>query len=97
EIEDLEAACPAAFRYLPSSAFMLAAASLTTLKKMKDSDGRPIAWQADASGKSQAGLLLGRPIVVNDDMPTMATGNTSIVYGDLSSYLIRDAGAPLLF
>ena len=63
------------------------------IRKVKDTNGRPI-WNPSfddggrAGGKAQ---LLGHPVNINNDMPAPGANAKSILFGDLASYLIRDA------
>lgn len=38
----------------------------------------------------QRNLLMGRPVVINNDMPAMSAGAKSILFGDFSRYMIAD-------
>lgn len=71
-----------------SSRFMLADASIRSVRKLKDTGGQYL-WQPGL----QAGApdtLLGYPVVVNQDMPVMAASAKSIAFGDFrAAYLIR--------
>tara|TARA_B110000971_G_scaffold160873_1_gene164448 strand:- start:501 stop:857 length:357 start_codon:yes stop_codon:yes gene_type:complete len=71
---------------------MLNDLSLSVVRKLKDSTGRPIWSPGDAQG-IQDGIpstLCGYAYTVNDDMAVMAANAKSIAFGDLASYYIRD-------
>jgi HK97 family phage major capsid protein len=38
----------------------------------------------------QSNTINGRPVVIDDNMPAMTTGNAAVVFGDLSQYVIGD-------
>ena len=63
------------------------------LRKIKDSNGRPI-WMTNfdegISGKPGDGLL-GYPVYLNNDLAVPAANAKSLVFGNLQRYLIRDA------
>lgn len=61
------------------------------LRKLKDSDGRPIWQPAALSGMAGGapGTLLDKPYAINQHMANMASGAKSILYGDHSKYKIR--------
>ncbi|RZL08598.1 MAG: phage major capsid protein [Rubrivivax sp.] len=63
------------------------------IRKLKDTTGRPIWTPGYEYGvtKGAPDELLGRPVVINNDMPVMAASAKSIAYGDFSFYKIRDA------
>lgn len=90
DLVDLEHSVNSAYRR--TARFMMADTSLRVVRKIKDSAGRPIFTPSyDAGGTAGApDLLLGRPLVVNDDMPVMAANAKSILFGDFTLYKIRD-------
>lgn len=63
------------------------------VRKIKDTAGRPI-WTPSYDEGISGGfsdLLLGYPLVINNNMPTPAANAKSIAFGDISRYTIRDA------
>lgn len=73
--------------YRIGSKFQLADSSLKVIRKIKDSQGRPL-WEPSV----QAGVpdtILGYPVIVNNDVPAMAVSAKSILFGDHSKYKIR--------
>ena len=90
DLADLEHSVNSAYRR--TARFMMADTSLRVVRKIKDSAGRPIFTPSyDAGGTAGApDLLLGRPLVVNDDVPVMAANAKSIPFGDFTLYKIRD-------
>jgi HK97 family phage major capsid protein len=79
--------------YQPNARFMCNFTTLGLIRKIKDSQNMPI-WAPMASGNPDT--ILGRPYVINQDMPNAATGQKSVLYGDFSNYHIRDAGNVIL-
>ena len=61
---------------------------LKSAKKMKDLDGRPI-WLPGVSGSAPAEIN-GYGYTINQDMAEPGAGNDSMLFGDMSKYLIRD-------
>lgn len=64
-----------------------------TLRKMKDTAGRPI-WTPSYDAGVTAGapdLLLGHPVALNNHMPAPGANAKSLSFGDHSKYQIRDA------
>jgi HK97 family phage major capsid protein len=77
--------------YRAQGAFSMHDSTALALKKLKDLNGQYI-WQASV----QVGApdrLLGYPIVYNNDIPTIATGQRTIAFGDHSAYYLRDVSA----
>lgn len=75
--------------------FMFAQTVRGLLRKLKDTAGRPI-WTPGYEAGITAGapdLLLGKSVVINNDMPIPAANAKSIIYGDMKKYIIRDAMA----
>jgi HK97 family phage major capsid protein len=63
-------------------------ATIGTLRKLKDQDGRYI---YDPTQGTQA-LLLGYPIFENPHVPAIATSAKSVVFGDMSYFHVRTVG-----
>lgn len=78
--------------YRRGSAWSLADTSLRNIRKIKDTAGRPIFTPGYEAGITQDApdLLMGKPIVINDDVPAMAANAKSILFGDHKQYTIRD-------
>lgn len=83
--------------YRMRAAFQMADTSLRVVRKLKDTSGRPIFTPSYESGITQGApdLLLGKPLVINDDMPAMAANAYPIVFGDHSQYTIRDVASSM--
>lgn len=79
--------------------FQFAQAMRRTVRKMKDTAGRPIwtpSYDEGISAKTPD-LLLGYPVEINNHMPTPAANAKSITFGDHSKYMIRDAMEVTIF
>jgi HK97 family phage major capsid protein len=74
--------------YRRGASWMMADSSLKKTKQIIDSTGRPI-W-APSITVGAPDTLLGYPVVINQDVAAMAASAKSVVFGDLSKYLIRD-------
>jgi HK97 family phage major capsid protein len=74
--------------YRNNAAWMMADLSVAAVSKLKDTVGRPIWIPAVTEGAPD--LLLGKPVLVNDDVAVMAANAKSIAFGDFSQYTIRD-------
>jgi len=72
-----------------SGQFMLSDTALGTLRKLKDSQGRPL-WEPGLQ-VGQPDSLLGHRFVINNDMPVPAANVKSVLFGDFrEGYVIRD-------
>lgn len=85
DLVDLEMSVDAAYR--SNARWMLNDSSLAKIKKLKDSQNRPLWIPSIDNGTPDR--LLGYPIVPNNDMPSMQANAKSILFGDFSRYKIR--------
>ncbi len=99
DLVDLEHSVDPIYRARPGACFMLHDNSLKVVRKIKDSQGRPIFVPGYEQGMPGGApdRLLGRPICISQEMPTMAANAKSILFGDLGSYLIREVMDLTLF
>ncbi|MEM6493689.1 MAG: phage major capsid protein [Pseudomonadota bacterium] len=95
EVIDLQHSVNAAYRRSPSCRFMFADTTLATLRKLKDGQGNYL-WSMGDVRTDQPDVILGKPYSINDDVPPIATGNKSILFGDFSRYSVRKVGSPLV-
>lgn len=96
---DLEHSIDPAYRNLPGVGYMMHDQSLKVVRKIKDSQGRPIfvpGYEAGNPGGSPD-RLMGRPITINQDMAQMAANAKSILFGKLNKYITRDVMDLTLF
>lgn len=92
DLVDLVHSVDPAYRNLGNAKFMMNDASLKILRKLKDTQGRPIFLPGyDGLGAAMPDTVLGYPVVINQDIPVMAANAKSILFGDFSFYKIRDA------
>lgn len=91
DLVDLEHSVDPAYRRLPGVAWMMADSSLKVVRKLKDTQGRPIFVPGYETGNPGGApdTLLGRPIIINQDMPAMAANAKSILFGAFRKYKIR--------
>jgi len=93
DLVDLEHSVDRAYR--TNGQWMFHDSSLKALKKMEDSQNRPL-WLPGIAQR-EPDMILGKPYIVNNDMPEMAASAKSILFGDFSAYCIRDVlGVQLL-
>ena len=93
-IVDLTMSVDPAYRGMGMASFMCNSATLGTLMKIKDGDGRPIFQITPGytgTISEPLGRILGWPVVVNDEMDSQATsGAVFLLFGDLSAYKVRE-------
>ena len=75
--------------YRQNGSFVMNSATLATLTKVKDTTGSYIYQPAIAAGLSDT--ILGKKVVLAEDMPSVAANARPIVFGDFNrGYLIAD-------
>ena len=74
--------------YRRPGTFMMNDNSLSKIKQIVDSSNRPL-WLPNLVSAAPD-TIFGSPIVINQDMSSMTISAKSIIFGDLSKYLIRD-------
>jgi len=87
DLINLEHSVDRSFR-VRSGRYMFNDNTLSFLRRIKDGEGRYI-WMVGNSSTTPA-TINGYEYVVNSDMASMAAGATSILFGDLRQYRIRD-------
>jgi len=98
DLIDLIHSVDPAYRASPSVGFMMADSSCKVIRKLKDSQNRPVfipGW--DGLGGPIPDNILGYPVTVNQDVAVMAANAKSIVFGDFSKYIIRDVMSATMF
>ncbi|MCZ4269012.1 phage major capsid protein [Rhodobacteraceae bacterium G21628-S1] len=81
--------------YRRDGSWMFHDTALKVAKKMKDGEGRPI-WVPGISSEAPAEIL-NYGYTINQDMAAPAAGADSMLFGDMSKYLIRDVMDITLF
>jgi len=81
--------------YRQNAQYMLHDSTLKAIKKLKDSYGRYL-WLPGTT-QNEADTILGYEYVINSDMPVMAASAKSVVFGDLSTFFVRDVMDVTLF
>jgi len=75
--------------YRESAGWMMHDNVILAIRKLKDSDGQYL-WQPGLQA-SEPDRLLGKPVVVNQDMASsIATTAKTVLFGDFSRFIIRD-------
>lgn len=86
DLIDLEHSVDPAYR--PGARFMMNDSSFKVIKKLKDSQNRPLFLPGFTVGA--ADTILGYPISINQDVAVMAANAKSILFGNFSNYIVRD-------
>ncbi len=73
--------------YRRGSKWMANDASIKVVRKLKDSQNRPL-WEPSVQA-GQPDTLLGYPVVTNNDVAVMAANAKSILFGAMNKYKVR--------
>ena len=105
DLVNLEHAVDPAYRYNASSMWMFSDAMLKLIKKLVDTNTRPL-WQPGLTASFQNGAgvdsmkpkILDHEYIINQDMAVPAASAFSALFGDLSTYKVRElvSGTQLL-
>ncbi|WP_141489274.1 phage major capsid protein, partial [Rhizobium phaseoli] len=95
EIIDLSHSVDPAYRTSPKVRFMFNDLTLAAIRKLKDGQGNYL-WQMGNVKEGVPGTLLGYNYSINQAMANIATGNKTIIFGDLGKYWVRKVGSPVI-
>ena len=95
DMVDLEHSVDPAYRATPGVGWMFHDFMLRNLKKLKDTTGVPL-WLPGLSAKDPDTFLRYK-YTINQDMPQPAANAKSVLFGDLSQFMIRDVMEVTLF
>lgn len=95
DLVDVEHSVDPAYRGRGTCSWMFHDTTLKVLKKLKDTMNRPL-WRPAVTGGDAADIL-GYRYEINQDMPVMAANAKSIVFGDMSRFVVRDVMAMTLY
>lgn len=87
DLVDLMAKVKAPHNAQGVASFLMNSATRAALMKVLDENGRPIFLQSVRDGEPDR--ILGRPVVIDDNMPDTAAGKVPIIFGDLKKYVLR--------
>lgn len=73
--------------YQGNAIWIMSQNTFTAIKKLKDGEGNYL-LQTDFT-KEFPYRLLGKPVEVSDNMPDIATGNKTIIYGDMTGLSVN--------
>lgn len=76
--------------YRVNASWQCADSVLKAVRLLKEGNGQYM-WQPGLQS-SQPDTLLGKPIAINTAMAALATGNKTVIFGDMSKYIARLVG-----
>lgn len=78
------------YQYRPNAKWMMSDTALKQVRKLKDTTNQYL-WSPGLAG-GQPETLLGKPVIINNNMAAPATGVKAVLFGDFSYYYIADFG-----
>lgn len=69
------------------ASFLMNSATRAALMKVLDENGRPIFLESVREGEPDR--ILGRPVIIDDNMPDIGASKVPIIFGDLKKYVLR--------
>lgn len=91
EIINLVHSVDPAYRRSPMTKFQFNDQTLAVLRKLKDGQDNYL-WQMGDVRTGEPNTLLGHPYMINSAMPDVGTGDSPILFGDHSQYMVRKVG-----
>jgi HK97 family phage major capsid protein len=88
ELIDLFHSVDPAYRQSPNCRWQFNDSTLAAIRKLKDGQGNYL-WQMGDVRMGEPDMFLGKAYSVNQAMADIATGNKSIIFGDMSKYVVR--------
>jgi HK97 family phage major capsid protein len=95
DLVDLIHSVDPGYRIGPNVGWMFNDSVLKTLRKLKDSQNRPL-WQGGLT-EDEPDNILGYRYTINQNMANMAANAKSILFGDFSKFIIRDVSEIWLY
>lgn len=94
DLVDLEHSVDPLYRVGPNAGYMLSDNAIKIIKKLKDSDGRPL-W-ASGIAVGEPDTINGYKYVVNQDMASVEASAKSVLFGDMSKFIVRDVSEMIM-
>lgn len=88
DIVDLLHSVDPAYRRSPKAAFMCSDSMIKVIHKLKDANNLPL-WEPSIK-VGEPDSILGKRVIVNQDVAAPAASAKSLLFGDFSKYMIRD-------
>ena len=87
DLVDLYVSVDAAYRSSPSCVWMVSSDAFGEMLKLVDGNDRPLIQSSAVN--SPFDMLLGKRVIVNPDMADVGTGSKSVLFGDMSKFVVR--------
>ena len=92
EVMDLFYSVDASYRNAPGAGWMMNSATAKAIRVLGFGSSNDFPAYVPGMEVGAADMLFGKPVYINEDMDGIATGNKSIIFGDLKQYYVHEAG-----
>lgn len=76
--------------YRRNASWIMNTSTLAAIRKLKDANQNYL-WENQLTAETPA-RLLGYPVFTSDNIPAIAAGNTAVLFGDFSKFIIANRG-----
>lgn len=92
EAMDLFYSVDASYRNAAGAGWMMNSTTAKALRVLGFGSSNDFPAYVPGMAVGENDMLFGKPVYINEDMDSIATGNKSIIFGDLSQYYVHEAG-----
>jgi len=92
EALDLFYSVDASYRNAPGAAWMMNSNTAKAIRFLGFGQTNDFPAYVPGMSVGEPDMLFGKPVYINEDMADIATGNKTIIFGDLSQYYVHEAG-----
>jgi HK97 family phage major capsid protein len=92
EAMDLFYSVDASYRNAPGAGWMMNSTTAKAIRVLGFGSSNDFPAYVPGMAVGEPDMLFGKPVYINEDMDGIATGNKSIIFGDLSQYYVHEAG-----
>jgi len=92
EVMDLFYSVDVSYRNSPNAGFMMNSNTAKAIRVLGFGETNDFPAYVPGMSVGEPDMLFGKPVYINEDMEDLATGEKTIIFGDLSQYYIHEAG-----
>jgi len=92
EVMDLFYSVDASYRNAAGAGWMMNSATAKAIRVLGFGSSNDFPAYVPGMTVGEPDMLFGKPVYINEDMAGIATGNKSIIFGDLKQYYVHEAG-----
>ena len=92
EVMDLFYSVDVSYRNSPNAGFMMNSNTAKAIRVLGFGETNDFPAYVPGMSVGEPDMLFGKPVYINEDMADIATGNKTIIFGDLSQYYVHEAG-----